>query len=286
MSSAPALLITGAGGYLGRHLAPLAAARYQVYATYHANPDRITAGQPVLLDLADRAAVHGLVQQLAPAVIIHTAAINPGAGDEAVMMRVNAAGSRHLAEAAAAVGSRLIHVSSDVVHNGRAAPYPDEASPAPLNGYGRSKAAAEAAVREFCPQAAIVRTSLIYGLTIMDRGTAGFAERLAREGGLVLFSDVIRQPVEVNNLSEALLRLAESDFSGLLNVAGRQAITRTDFGRKMLAYWGVEIDRRVQTGRAADISDTIPLDLRLDISQGQTLLGMTFLGVDEVLAAA
>jgi len=286
MASAPALLITGAGGYLGRHLAPLAAARYQVYATYHANPDRITAGQPVLLDLADRAAVHSLVQQLAPAVIIHTAAINPGAGDEAAMMRVNAAGSRHLAEAAAAVGSRLIHVSSDVVHNGRAAPYPDEASPAPLNGYGRSKAAAEAAVREFCPQAAIVRTSLIYGLTIMDRGTAGFAERLAREGGLVLFSDVIRQPVEVNNLSEALLRLAEYDFSGLLNVAGRQAITRTDFGRKMLAYWGVEIDRRVQTGRAADISDTIPLDLRLDISQGQTLLGMTFLGVDEVLAAA
>jgi len=239
----------------------------------------------VPLDLTDPVATRALVQQLNPTAIIHAAAINPGAGDEAAMMQVNAAGSRNIAQAAAAAGIRLVHVSTDVVHNCRAAPYPDNALPAPLNGYGRSKAAAEAAVQEVCPRAAIVRTSLIYGLETMDRGTAGFAERLAREGRLILFGDVIRQPVDVTTLSEALLKLAGSDFAGLLNVAGRQALTRADFGRRMLAHWGVQTGPRVQTGRAADISDAIPLDLRLDVSRGQTLLQMTFSGVDEVLAA-
>lgn len=280
------LLITGASGYLGQHLAPMAAERYQVFAACHSDPTRITAGQPVALDLVDRAAVCALVRQLAPEAIIHAAAINPGGGDEATMMRVNANGSRFIAEAAAAAGLRLVHVSTDVLHNGRAAPYADDAPPSPLNGYGRSKAAAEVAVREVCPSAAIVRTSLIYGLQKMDRGTAGFAARLAREGRLELFGDVIRQPVEVGTLSEALLKLVESDFAGWLNVAGRQAINRADFGRQMLAYWGIETGRRVQTGRAADVSATIPLDLRLEIDKGQTLLGMVFPGVDEVLAAA
>ncbi len=278
------MLITGAGGYLGQHLTAIAAPRFRIYAAYHSAPNSIITGQPVPLDLADRVAVHVLVRQIQPDAIIHAAAINPGAGNEAAMMQVNAAGSRYIAEAAASAGIRLVHVSSDVVHNGRAAPYADDAPPAPLNGYGRSKAAAEAAVQGVCPQAAIVRTSLIYGLAKMDRGTAGFATQLAQKDRLTLFGDVIRQPVEVDSLSRALLKLAESNFAGYLNIAGRQAVTRSDFGRQMLAYWGIETSNRVQTGRAADISDTIPLDLRLNITKAQTLLQMTFPGVGEILA--
>lgn len=279
------LLITGGSGYLGRHLTVRAAEAFDVFTTYSAHADQIKGGQPTQLDLTDREAVLRLISDVSPQAVIHTAAINPGKGDDETMWRVNLEGARYVAEAAAAAGTRLVHVSTDIVHDGRHAPYADDAPPAPLNEYGRSKAAAEAAVAEIVPQAAIVRTSLIYGLAEMDRGTESFVKRLESGQPLVLYSDVIRQPVWVESLAEALLKLAtvQVEFAGLLNMAGRQALTRAEFGRRMLAWWQVDPGNLLQVGRAADISDTIPLDLRLDVSHAEHLLQMDLPGVDEVL---
>ncbi len=277
------LLITGGSGYLGQHLTPKAAEMFEVYTTYHANNASIKAGQPVKLNLTQRDEVLHFITHLAPQAIIHTAAINPG-GDETAMMAVNAWGSRYVAEGAAAVGARLVHVSSDVLHDGRHAPYADEAVPSPLNLYGQSKAVAEATVTEVNPSVAIVRTSLIYGLKIMDRGTEGFVKRLKSGQPLVLFNDVIRQPIWADSLAEALLKLVTLDFTGIINIAGRQALTREEFGRRMLRWWQIAHQDKIETGRAADVSDTIPLDLRLSISKAERLLQMVFPGVDEVLS--
>jgi len=281
---AKTILITGGSGYLGRHLCAKASKTCTVFTTYRMHPNEIEAGEPVQLDLTSREAVFHLVQDLAPQVIIHTAAINPGQGDERAMRQVNVEGSRYVAEAAVAVGARLVHVSTDVVHDGRHAPYADDAIPNPLNAYGRSKAAAETVVAEIDPQAAIVRTSLIYGLDEMDRGTAGFVERLKKGEPLVLFNDVIRQPVWVENLAEALLKLAGTDFAGILNVAGRQAASREEFGRRMLDWWQIDPGNLLSSGRAADISNTIPLDLRMSVTRAEQLLQMDLPGIDEVLA--
>ena len=70
------------------------------------------------------------------------------------------------------------------------------------------------------PSAVVVRTSLMYGLDEMDRGTAGFAERLGRGESLTLFSDVQRNPVQVDALADALVALCAIEYAGLLNVAG------------------------------------------------------------------
>jgi dTDP-4-dehydrorhamnose reductase len=257
---------------------------FDLHTTYHTLSQQITAGRPIALNLADRHDVFRVVTGIKPQAIIHAAAINPGRDNDEAMMRINAHGSRYIAEAARAVGARLIYVSTDVVHGGQNAPYDDEAEPSPVNGYGRSKAAGEASVLELVPQAAIVRTSLIYGLRLMDRGTAGFVERLKSGEPLILFNDVIRQPVWVETLVEALLKLVEIEFGGRLNVAGRQALTRAEFGRRMLDWWGVETGPNIRPGRAADISATIPLDLRMSVDKAEQLLQMTFPGVDEVLA--
>jgi dTDP-4-dehydrorhamnose reductase len=262
-----------------------AAEDFNVYATYKTNPVPIKTGQAVPLNLANRAGVLDFVTELKPEVIIHTAAINPGSQDQ-TMMPINAGGSRYVAEAAVAIGARLIHLSSDLLHDGKNSPYDDDTSPTPLNLYGRSKAAAEAAVAEVDPQAVIVRTSLIYGLQLMDRGTTGFVKRLNTGEPLTLFSDVIRQPIWVESLVVALLKLADIDFSGRLNVVGSQPITREEFGRCMLAWWQVDTRGLLRSGRAADISDTIPLDVRLSTSKAEQLLQMTFPGVAEVLTKA
>ncbi len=276
------LLITGGSSYLGQYLVPKAVETHEVYATYHAHASAVKVGHPVELDLTKRAEVLACITQLAPQAIIHAAAINPGM-DDSTMMAVNAKGSRYVAEGARAVGARLVYVSTDVVHDGRHAPYTDDAVPTPLNLYGQSKAAGEMAVAEVYPTAAIVRTSLIYGLKFMDRGTEGFVKRLASGQPLVLFGDVIRQPVWVDSLAEALLKLVKLEFAGLLNVAGRQAMSRAEFGQRMLRWWHVPQSERIEIGCAANISNTIPLDLRLSISKAEQLFQMVLPGVDEVL---
>jgi dTDP-4-dehydrorhamnose reductase len=286
MTHRKTLLITGSNGYLGQQLTPLAARNFEVYAGYNRHRPEIAGGKPVFLDVTDGEQVRRTVEELRPDAIIHTAALNPGQGDEAAMQRVNVDGSRHVAEVAAAINARLVHVSSDILHDGRHAPYVDDAPPSPLNGYGRSKAAAEAVVAAAAPQGAIVRTSLIYGLTVMDRGTAGFVRRLEQGESLVLFSDVLRQPIEVGTLAAALLKLVKLDYAGTLNVAGEQVVSREVFGRRMLGWWGIETGQRVTSGRAVDISAGIPTDLRLTIAKAEQVLQMRFPGVDEVLRSA
>jgi dTDP-4-dehydrorhamnose reductase len=117
----------------------------------------------------------------------------------------------------------------------------------------------------------------------MDRGTAGFKAKLGQGETLALFTDVIRQPVWVDSLVDVLIKLVNSEFSGLLNVAGQQPITRERFGKKLLAYWQVDTGRNLTSGRAADISNTIPLDLRLTTDRVKALFQIPLPGIDAVL---
>jgi len=276
------ILVTGASGYLGRRLVRRVAHAGEVVATVHrrAVPDIPTVG----VDLTDAAAVLRAVERLRPAAIIHTAAVNPGQADDDAMRLVNVEGSRNVAAAARAVGARLVAVSTDMVHDGTAAPYPNDAPPTPRGAYARSKAEAERAIIEAVPSATLVRTSLIYGLDEMDRGTAGFAARIAAGEDVLLFCDVVRQPIWVETLAEALVALVDVPHPGPLNVAGAEPLTREAFARMMLAFWDIDVGDLLRSVRAADVAPEVPRDLRLDCRAAEALLGRRFPGVTEVLA--
>ena len=83
-----------------------------------------------------------------------------------------------VAAAAAAVGARLVHLSSDVIFDGtKPSPYDESDAPSPITEYGRAKADAELAVAEAHPEALLARTSLIYG------GGGAQSPRAARNRG-------------------------------------------------------------------------------------------------------
>ncbi len=273
------LLITGGSGYLGRHLARQVAATWPGewrYTTFSADP--LARPQGVRLDLRDGAAVARFVADFAPDAIIHTA----GSNLTPDMAGVIVDGTCHIATAAAAVGARLVHLSTDALLGGDAAPYDESAPPAPRNDYGRAKAAAEALALAH-PNAVAVRTSLIYGLAEMDNGTAWMAAALRAGQPVTLFTNQRRNPVWVETLAAACLELVDHPYTGVLNVAGQQVLTRAAFALRLLAWWGV--GERATLTLVVDTSGRWPMDCALDVSLAGRLLRTPLLGVDEVLRA-
>lgn len=237
--------MTGATGYLGRELVRL-------------RPDATTER----VDVLDRGAVHDLIRRLRPEVVIHTAYRQHDRD-------VNALGAEHVAQAATAVGARLVHLSTDVVFDGRkGAPYVEEDPLSPVTDYGRSKAEAELRVALAHPEALVVRTSLVYG-----GETPSKHELAARDPSLTFFTNEIRNPVQVGDLAAALLELAELDVSGPLHVAGADAVSRAGFAELI----------RGAPVRSAAAPDTRPLDCSLDSSRAQALIRTRLRGVREVL---
>jgi len=151
----PRLLITGGSGRLGSELRPLLPGA--------AAPTRAD------LDVTDRDAVLAYLHAHRPATVVHAAAYTDVAGaerDPEACWRVNVLGTRHVAEACAAVGATLVHVSTDYVFWGDADPeraarggYREDDPTGPVrNRYALSKLAAEDEARR-APRHLIVRTS-------------------------------------------------------------------------------------------------------------------------------
>ncbi len=278
------ILITGASGYLAQALLPCAAMRADVVGIAR-NIDSVSEiTHAVAVDLTNREALKDVIQSQHPDAIIHCAAVNPG-GTDKEMVAVNDVGTRTVAEAARQLGCRLVSVSSDSVFNGIDAPYTDNAIASPLkdNKYAMTKACGEAHISRLVPQAIIVRTSLIYGIEKMDRGTAGFAERLAKGETLKLFTDVIRQPVHDKALAEALCALAldHPGECGIINIAGDESMSRFDFGVRMLDYWGIDYSNQLEGVSGAGIPGVV-LDTKMTMHRARAL-GMETPGVSTVL---
>ena len=238
------LHVTGATGYLGSELVRL-------------RPDASTER----VEVRDEDAVRELFERVRPEVVIHTAYRQDDAS-------VNVDGSENVARAAAAAGARLVHLSTDVVFDGRkGAPYVEDDPLSPITEYGASKAEAERRVAAAHPGALIVRTSLIVG------GAEPSKHELAAIGPGRWYTNEIRSPVQVTDLANALLELAELDVSGPLHVAGADGLSRAELAELVAG-------RPVET---ADAPPTRPLDCRLDSSCAQALLRTRLRGVREAL---
>jgi dTDP-4-dehydrorhamnose reductase len=276
------MLVTGGSGYLGGWVVRLARADWNVTATYRAN----AVGEPDAdwrqLDVRDEAAVAVLVDEVQPQVLVHTASLNPGLGDD--FEAVNAAGTGHVARAAASVGARLIHISTDVVFDGRRGSYVEEDPPNPITPYGRSKALAEEAVLASGAKAVIVRTSLIYGWRPnVARAAQWIIDDLQAGKPVRLWTDEMRCPIWVESLAAAVVELADLSYTGPLHVAGAQTLSRYEFGVRMLRFHGIDPSPVVPTPSPRDKPRL--LDCTLGCSCACALLRTPLPGVDEVLAA-
>jgi len=105
-----------------------------------------------------------------------------------------------------------------------------------------------------------------------------------------LWTDELRCPIWVESLAAAVVELAESDYVGILHIAGAQPLSRYEFGVRMLRFHGVDPSPVLPTPSPKD--KLRPLDCTLDCSRARALLRTRtrgvrpLLGVDEVLDQA
>ena len=149
--------MTGAAGLVGSHFAERFTADHDVLALTRKD-----------LDITDQQAIRNRVAAERPSLLVNCAVVqvDEAEQDPAKAAAVNVEGARVLAEAAAQFDAQIIQFSTQYAFDGEnigRAPYTTKDQPRPLNNYGRTKVAAEEAVRAACPQSYIIRTSWVYG---------------------------------------------------------------------------------------------------------------------------
>ncbi len=153
------ILITGGTGQLGR----------DCVRVLEKNHDVIPLDLDVL-DISDGGAVAACVLRLHPDVIINCAAftqVDECETKRALARKVNVAGPRYLAAAAALRGLPMIHISTDYVFDGKKPVpqhYTETDRPQPGSYYGVTKLEGERAVMEETDRYAILRTAWLYGI--------------------------------------------------------------------------------------------------------------------------
>lgn len=234
------VLITGAGGQLGRDAAErFAASGHEV----------IAAGRGEL-DIAQRDQVMSAVGSVGPDVVVNCAAYTAVDACETDADRaylVNALAVRNLAEAAHRFGAHLCHVSTDYVFSGdKGGPYHEWDRPDPQSVYGASKLAGE---REAGEEATVVRTSWLCGRH--GSNMVATVLRLAAEGGPMQFVDDQRgSPSFTPDVAAVIEKLVADRRPGLYHVTNQGEASWYHFAREILVAAGQDPDRVVPIATA------------------------------------
>ncbi|KIZ15888.1 dTDP-4-dehydrorhamnose reductase [Streptomyces natalensis] len=202
-------LVTGAGGLLGRDVCARLARLEGTEVTGLLRRD---------LDITQARAVRAALHAHRPDMVVNCAAwtaVDDAETHEDAAAGVNGDGPRHLAEACAESGARLLHLSTNYVFSGDPeGPRAETDRPGPRNAYGRSKLAGEQAVLAGLPHTGyVVRTAWLFGAG--GRNFVRTMIRMERERDHVQVVDDQRgQPTWTVDLADLLVRLGLGALRG------------------------------------------------------------------------
>lgn len=196
------------------------------------------------LDITDPGAVNTVIERELPAVVINAAAytdVDGAESDERAAYMVNSDGAANVAAAAASVGAKIVHVSTDYVFDGsKGAPYVESDPTAAIGVYGKSKLAGEEAVQRANPRSLIVRTSWLYGL-----GGKNFVETMLnlaeKQSELLVVHDQIGCPTYARQLAVAIIELIEYERLDVMHISGGESCSWFEFAREIFRQTQTEV---------------------------------------------
>jgi len=219
------LLITGGNGFVAREISASLSERFS-----------ITALSRDECDVTDEKAVRDAMRRYMPDAVIHTAAMVDKVRCELfpeTARKINAEGTRVIAEACAQTGIKFVYISSDFIFDGsKNAPYHESDHPAPLNIYGKTKATGEQYALKTCPGAIVARTSRLFGTT-GHNFISMLPELLAIESTLNVADDVMSSITFTEDFAKALGELISNNRQGVFHIVNKGQCTTSDFASRL-----------------------------------------------------
>jgi dTDP-4-dehydrorhamnose reductase len=231
------ILVTGANGQLGRCLQDVAV-QYPGY-DFHFKSSAD-------LDITSNEDIERLFRKENYSYCINCAAytnVDKAESDKENVFLVNAEAVKYLAEASKAIGTTLIHISTDFVFDGtKGAPYKEEDTPNPINVYGASKLKGENYIQEMLEKYFIMRTSWLYS----EYGH-NFVKTMLRLGAereeLSVVDDQVGSPTYAGDLAKIIMEIISSEATnfGVYHYCSEGAISWFDFSKAIFKQNNIQI---------------------------------------------
>jgi dTDP-4-dehydrorhamnose reductase len=281
------MLITGASGLLGTKLVKLAREFYEVVPSTYTHrffPDSIG------MNVTNAAEVFRAISNYKPEVVVHIAAqtnVDKCESHREEAWKVNAEGTKNVAEACAKVNAKLVYISTDYVFNGEKGLYVEEDPPNPINYYGLTKLKGEDFVREYCQDYVILRSSVLYGWHPINPNFATWVIGSLREGKRIsVVDDHYNSPTLASNLAEAIIKAIERNAHGTYHAAGSERVSRYDFAVKIAEIFNLnkELIKPIKMGELTVWVAKRPRDSSLCVDKIQKELSVKLLNINQGLA--
>ncbi len=282
------IVCTGASGLIGYNFIKTASeAGHKITAICGKNKlPPMKNVESISIDLSEPNAIQRVILDVFPEMIVNCAAIaspvdvdkNPDLAN-----RLNVELAEELAQLAYHVGARLIHISTDMVFDGSAAPYINTDIPMPCTLYGTTKLLAEKKILKIsAPTTVVLRISHVSGNSLTTRRS--LHEKLLRAWAngekTNCRTDEIKCPLSASILADLLLEIClRPKLSGIYHYAGAQAMSRYEMARRIAVHFGLNPDEYIN-----QIQGDRPMDLTFDSGALLTRVKTPSPTFDELLA--
>jgi dTDP-4-dehydrorhamnose reductase len=288
--------VTGANGLLGaeavRQLASLTGTPHEVLALGR-GACRLAPGafRWAGSDLGDGRSVEAALLAFRAEAVLHAGALTDVDACEREPRRawdVNVGGSEQVARACAALGARLVAVSTDYVFDGTAGPSAEDDVPNPRGAYARTKRCGEEAALLLVPDCAVARVAVVFSGRRDAKPTfvSQVVEKLSRGEVVKAFSD---QRVSTTHAAAGAARLLEllleTTYRGVLHASDADVVDRVELARRVARRFGLEGRGEIVPVLTADVKLPAPRPLNggLRVDRAARLLRNRPLGLDEAL---
>jgi len=197
-----------------------------------------------LLDLHDSDSIAAALDRYRPWTVVNAAGwvrVDEAEAEPSACEAVNTAGALTLARACAARGIPCVQFSSDLVFDGALdRPYLESDRPAPLNAYGRSKAALEGALNALGGSHLIIRTAAFFSPFDAHNFAIHAVEALAADQPFAAAEDLVVTPTYVPDLCNATMDLLIDGETGIWHLSNGEAVSWADFARRIARACGLD----------------------------------------------
>lgn len=289
------VLVTGSNGFVGSYVVQqLLNAGYKVFATSQTSdllPFKEHAHyQFIKMDFTDGFDVYDAFEIAKPDVVVHAGAMSKPDDceqNQSQAYNVNVGGTLNLLLNAVDYKSHFIYFSTDFIFNGEAGMHQEEAAPQPLNYYGRTKAEAEDAVKEYEFDWTIVRTVFVYGKPLAGRDcfVTMIAKKLLANQPFKVVNDQYRTATYAPDLAKGIALIIQKNATGIFNICGKDMLTPYEMAVETARHLNITTHwlTPVTCNDFKEIAKR-PLKSGLDISKAKKILGYDPVSFEEGLS--